>query len=119
MLKADVEVDRRDFFVCPVIAVEPGDRLALFGTCAAGNTTPLETMAGRSEPAGRLVFSWPAPWPPGRLGERPGPDGSELAVTVVGPPVSGRDGIALAGTMVGGLPGEGQPRWRVHDGPTP
>jgi hypothetical protein len=55
----------------------------------------------------------------GRRGERPDPEGSELMVTVTDPPVSGPDGIALAGTTTGSLPGEGQPGWRVHDGSTP
>jgi hypothetical protein len=54
----------------------------------------------------------------GRLGERPGPDDSELVVTVIDPPVSGPDGIALAGTTDGRLQREGRPGWLAQDGST-
>ena len=50
MLKADVEVDRRDFTVRAVIEVAPGERLALFGPSGAGKTTLLETIAGLVQP---------------------------------------------------------------------
>jgi ABC-type sulfate/molybdate transport systems ATPase subunit len=46
VLDADVEVDRRDFTVRAAAAVEPGDRLALFGPSGAGKTTVLEAIAG-------------------------------------------------------------------------
>ena len=46
VLKADVEVDRRDFTVRAAIAVAPGERLALFGPSGAGKTTLLEVIAG-------------------------------------------------------------------------
>jgi ABC-type sulfate/molybdate transport systems ATPase subunit len=46
VLRADVEVDRRDFTVRAAIAVAPGERLALFGPSGAGKTTLLETIAG-------------------------------------------------------------------------
>jgi molybdate transport system ATP-binding protein len=46
VLKADVELDRRDFTVRAAITVEPGDRLALFGPSGAGKTTLLEAIAG-------------------------------------------------------------------------
>ena len=46
MLKADVEVDRRDFIVRAGITVAPGERLALFGPSGAGKTTLLEAIAG-------------------------------------------------------------------------
>jgi len=46
VLKADVEVDRRDFSVRAAITVEPGERLALFGPSGAGKTTLLEVIAG-------------------------------------------------------------------------
>lgn len=46
MLKADVEVDRRDFTVRAAITVAPGERLALFGPSGAGKTTLLEAIAG-------------------------------------------------------------------------
>jgi hypothetical protein len=55
----------------------------------------------------------------GRLGERPGPDGSELVVIVIDPPVFGPDGVALAGTPAGSLLHEGRPGWPVHGGSTP
>jgi molybdate transport system ATP-binding protein len=46
VLKADVEVDRRDFTVRAAISVAPGERLALFGPSGAGKTTLLEAIAG-------------------------------------------------------------------------
>ena len=46
MLKADVEVDRRDFTVRAAITVAPGERLALFGPSGAGKTTCLRAVAG-------------------------------------------------------------------------
>jgi molybdate transport system ATP-binding protein len=46
VLKADVEVDRRDFSVRAAITVAPGERLALFGPSGAGKTTLLEVIAG-------------------------------------------------------------------------
>jgi len=46
VLKADVEVDRRDFTVRAAITVAPGERLALFGPSGAGKTTLLEAIAG-------------------------------------------------------------------------
>jgi molybdate transport system ATP-binding protein len=46
VLKADVEVDRRDFAVRAAITVAPGERLALFGPSGAGKTTLLEVIAG-------------------------------------------------------------------------
>jgi ABC-type sulfate/molybdate transport systems ATPase subunit len=50
VLKADVEVDRRDFTVRAAITVAPGERLALFGPSGAGKTTLLETIAGLVPP---------------------------------------------------------------------
>ncbi len=50
MLKADVEVDRRDFTVRAAIEVAPGERLALFGPSGAGKTTLLEAIAGLVAP---------------------------------------------------------------------
>ena len=55
MLKADVEVDRRDFTVRAAIAVAPGERLALFGPSGAGKTTLLETIAGLVQPRSGLI----------------------------------------------------------------
>ena len=55
MLKADVEVDRRDFTVRAAIEVGPGERLALFGPSGAGKTTLLETIAGLVRPRSGLV----------------------------------------------------------------
>ena len=55
MLKADVEVDRRDFTVRAVIEVAPGERLALFGPSGAGKTTLLETIAGLVQPRAGTV----------------------------------------------------------------
>ncbi|HTZ94608.1 MAG TPA: ABC transporter ATP-binding protein [Streptosporangiaceae bacterium] len=55
MLKADVEVDRRDFTVRAAIEVGPGERLALFGPSGAGKTTLLETIAGLVQPASGLI----------------------------------------------------------------
>jgi len=46
VLKADVEVDRRDFTVRTAITVAPGERLALFGPSGAGKSTLLEAIAG-------------------------------------------------------------------------
>jgi molybdate transport system ATP-binding protein len=46
VLKADVEVDRRDFTVRAAFSVAPGERLALFGPSGAGKTTLLEAIAG-------------------------------------------------------------------------
>ncbi|HUB39351.1 MAG TPA: ATP-binding cassette domain-containing protein [Streptosporangiaceae bacterium] len=55
MLKADVEVDRRDFTVRAAIEVAPGERLALFGPSGAGKTTLLETIAGLVRPRSGLI----------------------------------------------------------------
>jgi molybdate transport system ATP-binding protein len=55
VLKADVEVDRRDFSVRAAIEVAPGERLALFGPSGAGKTTLLETIAGLVQPRSGLV----------------------------------------------------------------
>jgi len=62
VLKAAVEVDRRDFTMRASIAVEPGERLALFGPSGAGKTTLLEVIAGLVVPkaasielAGRIL----------------------------------------------------------------
>ncbi len=55
MLKADVEVDRRDFCVQACIEVAPGERLALFGPSGAGKSTLLETIAGLVQPRAGLV----------------------------------------------------------------
>ena len=55
MLEADVEVDRRDFTVRAAFAVEPGERLALFGPSGAGKTTVLEVIAGLVPPRHGLV----------------------------------------------------------------
>ena len=50
MLRADVEVDRREFTLRTAIEVAPGERLALFGPSGAGKTTLLETIAGLVQP---------------------------------------------------------------------
>ena len=55
MLKADVEVDRRDFTVRAAIEVAVGERLALFGPSGAGKTTLLETIAGLVRPRSGLI----------------------------------------------------------------
>jgi ABC-type sulfate/molybdate transport systems ATPase subunit len=55
VLKADVEVDRRDFTLRAAIAVAPGERLALFGPSGAGKTTLLETIAGLVQPKTGMV----------------------------------------------------------------
>jgi molybdate transport system ATP-binding protein len=55
VLEADVEVDRREFTLRAAIAVEPGERLALFGPSGAGKTTLLETIAGLVQPRRGLV----------------------------------------------------------------
>jgi molybdate transport system ATP-binding protein len=55
VLKADVEVDRREFTVRAAIEVAPGERLALFGPSGAGKTTLLETIAGLVQPRSGLV----------------------------------------------------------------
>ncbi len=55
MLKADVEVDRREFTLRAAITVAPGERLALFGPSGAGKTTLLETVAGLVQPRRGLV----------------------------------------------------------------
>jgi molybdate transport system ATP-binding protein len=46
VLKADVEVERREFTVRAAIEVAQGERLALFGPSGAGKTTLLESIAG-------------------------------------------------------------------------
>jgi ABC-type sulfate/molybdate transport systems ATPase subunit len=68
VLKADVEVDRRDFTVRASIAVAPGERLALFGPSGAGKSTLLEAIAGLVRPragtvelAGRTLTRTSAP----------------------------------------------------------
>jgi molybdate transport system ATP-binding protein len=55
VLKADVEVDRRDFTVRAAIEVAPGERLALFGPSGAGKTTILEAIAGLVQPRSGLI----------------------------------------------------------------
>jgi molybdate transport system ATP-binding protein len=55
VLKADVEVDRRDFAVRASIEVAQGERLALFGPSGAGKTTLLETIAGLVQPTSGAV----------------------------------------------------------------
>ena len=55
MLKADVEVDRREFTVRASIEVTQGERLALFGPSGAGKTTLLETIAGLVHPKAGVV----------------------------------------------------------------
>jgi molybdate transport system ATP-binding protein len=55
VLKADVEVDRRDFTVRASIEVAQGERLALFGPSGAGKTTLLETIAGLVDPQAGVV----------------------------------------------------------------
>jgi molybdate transport system ATP-binding protein len=58
VLEADVEVDRRAFTVCAVLAVAPGERLALFGPSGAGKTTMLEVVAGLVVPRrARIVLA--------------------------------------------------------------
>jgi molybdate transport system ATP-binding protein len=68
VLKADVEVDRRDFTVRAAIEVAAGERLALFGPSGAGKTTLLEAIAGLVRPrsgfielAGRILTRTAAP----------------------------------------------------------
>jgi ABC-type sulfate/molybdate transport systems ATPase subunit len=55
VLKADVEVDRREFTVRAAIEVAPGERLALFGPSGAGKSTLLETIAGLVRPKSGLI----------------------------------------------------------------
>jgi ABC-type sulfate/molybdate transport systems ATPase subunit len=55
VLKADVEVDRRDFTVRAELDVRPGERLALFGPSGAGKTTLLEAIAGLVRPRRALI----------------------------------------------------------------
>jgi ABC-type sulfate/molybdate transport systems ATPase subunit len=55
VLKADVEVDRREFTVRADITVAPGERLALFGPSGAGKTTLLEVIAGLVQPRAGTV----------------------------------------------------------------
>jgi ABC-type sulfate/molybdate transport systems ATPase subunit len=55
VLKADVEIDRREFSVRAAIEVAPGERLALFGPSGAGKTTLLETIAGLVQPRSGLI----------------------------------------------------------------
>jgi ABC-type sulfate/molybdate transport systems ATPase subunit len=55
VLKADVEVERRDFTVRAAIEVAAGERLALFGPSGAGKTTLLETIAGLVQPKAGTV----------------------------------------------------------------
>jgi molybdate transport system ATP-binding protein len=55
VLKADVEVDRREFTVRASIEVAQGERLALFGPSGAGKTTLLETIAGLVDPRAGVV----------------------------------------------------------------
>jgi molybdate transport system ATP-binding protein len=69
VLKADVEVDRREFTLRADITVAPGERLALFGPSGAGKTTLLETIAGLVRPrrgqvslAGRVLTSAERPY---------------------------------------------------------
>ena len=68
MLRADVEVDRRDFTVRAAVEVAPGERLALFGPSGAGKTTLLEAIAGLVAPragtielAGRVLTRTSSP----------------------------------------------------------
>jgi len=55
VLKADVEVDRREFTLRAAIQVAPGERLALFGPSGAGKTTLLEAIAGLVQPARGVI----------------------------------------------------------------
>jgi ABC-type sulfate/molybdate transport systems ATPase subunit len=55
VLRADVEVDRREFTVRAAITVAAGERLALFGPSGAGKTTVLETIAGLVEPRSGVI----------------------------------------------------------------
>jgi len=55
VLKADVEVDRREFTVRADLEVRPGERLALFGPSGAGKTTLLEAIAGLVRPRRALI----------------------------------------------------------------
>jgi molybdate transport system ATP-binding protein len=55
VLRADVEVDRREFTLQAAIRVAPGERLALFGPSGAGKTTLLEAIAGLVIPRAATV----------------------------------------------------------------
>jgi ABC-type sulfate/molybdate transport systems ATPase subunit len=55
VLKADVEVERREFTVRAAIEVAQGERLALFGPSGAGKTTLLESIAGLVRPTSGTV----------------------------------------------------------------
>ncbi len=103
MLKADVEVDRRDFTVRASIEVAPGERLALFGPSGAGKTTLLETIAGLVHPrtgtvelAGRTLTRTTAP----RVAVPPWQRGVGLLRQDPGlfPHLSVRDNLAYART---------------------
>jgi len=103
VLKADVEVDRRDFTVRASIEVAPGERLALFGPSGAGKTTLLETIAGLVHPrtgtvelAGRTLTRTTAP----RVAVPPWQRGVGLLRQDPGlfPHLSVRDNLAYART---------------------
>ncbi len=107
MLKADVEVDRRDFTVRAAIEVAPGERLALFGPSGAGKTTLLETIAGLVYPrtgtielAGRTLTRTTAP----RVAVPPWQRGVGLLRQDPGlfPHLSVRDNLGYAGIAGGG-----------------
>ena len=46
LLEVDLEVERRELTVRAAFVLEPGQRLAIFGTSGAGKTTILESVAG-------------------------------------------------------------------------
>ena len=57
MLRADVEVDRREFTVRAALEVADGERVALFGPSGAGKTTVLEAIAGLVTLRGHVSLS--------------------------------------------------------------
>jgi thiamine transport system ATP-binding protein len=64
VLEVDVTVDRRDFTVHAAFAVEPGERVALFGPSGAGKTTILESVAGLNPTWHGFVAVGGRPLPP-------------------------------------------------------